>query len=76
MIRILKYGEVANEDIFARVTPTVNVEEIVTDIIQTVRTKGDAALFEYTKKFDKADLTSLLVSEEEINVLRKLIDNR
>ena len=76
MIRILKYGEVANEDIFARVTPTVNVEEIVTDIIQTVRTKGDAALFEYTKKFDKADLTSLLVTEEEINEALETVEER
>ena len=76
MIRILKYGEVANEDIFARVTPTVNVEEIVTDIIQNVRTQGDAALFAYTKKFDKADLTSLLVTEEEIKEALACVEER
>ena len=35
MIKILKYGEVANKDIFARVIPTFNVEEIVADIIAT-----------------------------------------
>ena len=76
MIRILKYGEVANEDIFARVTPTVNVEEIVTDIIQNVRTQGDAALFAYTKKFDKAELTSLLVTEEEIKKALACVEER
>lgn len=76
MIRILKYGEVANEDIFARVTPTVNVEEIVTGIIQNVRTQGDAALFEYTKKFDKAELTSLLVTEEEIKEALASVEER
>ena len=76
MIRILKYGEVANEDIFARVTPTVNVEEIVTGIIQNVRTQGDAALFEYTKKFDKAELTSLLVTEEEIKEALACVEER
>ncbi len=65
MIKILEYGEVANEDIFARVVPTVNVEAIVADIIENVKTKGDEALFEYTEKFDKAVLSSLLVSEEE-----------
>lgn len=66
MIKILEYGEVANEDIFARVVPTVNVEAIVADIIENVKKNGDKALFEYTEKFDKAVLSSLLVSEEEI----------
>ena len=76
MIRILKYGEVAKEDIFARVSPTVNVEEIVTGIIQNVKTNGDAALFEYTKKFDKAELTSLLVTEEEIKEALAYVEER
>ena len=76
MIRILKYGEVANEDIFARVTPTVNVESIVADIIQNVREKGDAALFEYTEKFDKASLSSLLVTEEEIKEALASVEER
>lgn len=66
MIKIMKYSEVKNEEIFARVTPTVNVEDIVTEIIENVKKNGDKALFEYSKKFDKADLTSLLVTEEEI----------
>ena len=67
MIKILEYGEVANEDIFARFVPTVNVEAIVADIIENVKKNGDKALFEYTEKFDKAELSSLLVSEEEID---------
>lgn len=67
MIRILKYGEVKNEEIFARTEPTVNVEAIVTDIIQNVRTRGDEALYEYGRKFDKAALSSLLVTPEEID---------
>ena len=65
MIRILKYGEVSNQEIFARAEPTVNVSEIVSGIIQEVRCRGDAALLEYTKKFDKAELSSLQVTEEE-----------
>lgn len=67
MIRILKYGEVANSDIFARAVPAVNVEAIVSEIIANVRERGDAALFEYCKKFDKAELTTLQVSETEID---------
>ncbi len=67
MIKIMKYGEVPNSEIFARTVPTVNVEAIVADIIKNVRENGDKALKEYTEKFDKAKLDSLLVSKEEIN---------
>lgn len=67
MIRILKYGEVANSDIFARAVPAVNAEAIVSEIIANVRERGDAALFEYCKKYDKAELTTLQVSEAEID---------
>ncbi len=67
MIRILKYGEVANADIFARVTPTVNVEKIVADIIDNVKARGDAALLEYCERFDGVKLSSLAVTKEEID---------
>ncbi len=66
MIRIMKMGEVANEEIFARSMPTSNVEEIVAEIIRSVRERGDAALREYTEKFDGAKLESLLVTPEEM----------
>ena len=67
MIRILKYGEVANADIFARVTPTVNVEKIVADISENVKARGDAALLEYCERFDGVKLSSLAVTKEEID---------
>ena len=66
MIKIMKYGEVAPDEIFARVEPVVDVESIVTDIIRNVRQNGDKALFEYCEKFDKAKLSTLLVTPEEI----------
>ena len=50
MIKILKYGQVATEEIFARVTPKVDVSAIVTEIIDNVKAKGDAALFELLEK--------------------------
>ncbi len=74
MIKILKYGEVENKDIFARVVPKMNVEEIVADIIYNVRKNGDKALYEYSEKFDGAALSSLLVSEEEINEAVSLVE--
>ncbi len=66
MIKIYEYGKVANEDIFARVEPEFDVEAVVSEIIENVKKNGDKALFEYCEKFDKASLTSLLVTEEEI----------
>ncbi|MBR5641116.1 MAG: histidinol dehydrogenase [Firmicutes bacterium] len=66
MIKIMKIGEVAPEEIFARAEPKVDVESIVAGIIADVKANGDKALYAYAKKFDKADLKSLRVSEEEL----------
>ena len=79
MIRILKYGEVKNEEIFARTIPTDSVEDVVCEIIANVRANGDKALLEYEAKFDKAELENLLVSQAEIdealaNVEPKFLD--
>ena len=74
MIKIYKYGEVPNSEIFARDNIASNVEGIVTDIIANVRANGDKALYEYSKKFDKVDLNSLEVSSEEIDEAFELAD--
>ena len=66
MIKIYKYGEVSYDEIFARDNIAASVEDVVSEIIQNVRSRGDAALFEYSAKFDKADLSSLEVTAEEI----------
>ena len=66
MIKIYKYGEVSNEEIFARDNIAANVEPAVTAIISDVRARGDEALFDYTARFDKAELTALEVSPSEI----------
>ena len=76
MIRILRYGEVANKDIFARSMPEADVRAIVSDIIANVRKNGDAALLQYCKTFDKAELDSLIVSEEEIDEAFAAVDPR
>ena len=67
MIKIFKYGEVSSDEIFARFEPTVSVEGTVTEIIENVRERGDAALFEYCERFDRAKLDTLAVSQEEID---------
>lgn len=43
------------------------VEDAVRFIIEDVCSRGDTALFEYSKKFDGVDLTSLEVTAEEID---------
>ena len=73
MIKIMKYGEVKAEEVFARVEPKVDVESIVADIIADVRANGDKALFAYCEKFDKATLTSLQVSQEELEEAMGLV---
>lgn len=46
-----------------------NYAETVQGIVDDVRDNGDAALFSYTKKFDKADITAenVKVTQEEID---------
>lgn len=43
-------------------------ESIVADIISRIRTEGDAALFSYTKQFDRCDInaSNIRVTKEEI----------
>ncbi len=66
MIRIMKYGEVPNSEIFLRNMPTMNVTDTVAEILRNVRERGDEALREYTEKFDHTRLESLVVTEEEM----------
>ena len=67
MIKIYKYGEVSNEEIFFRGNIASNVEGVVSEIIANVINNKDKALFEYCEKFDKATLSSLEVTSEEID---------
>lgn len=74
MIKIMKYGEVPNSEIFARSVPKTDVAGTVAEIIKNVRENGDKALFEYCEKFDKAQLSSLAVTKEEIDKALSLVE--
>ncbi len=74
MIKIMKYGEVSPEEIFARGETSFDVGDIVSEIIDHVKKNGDKALFEYCEKFDKATLSSLEVSQEEIDEAFQLVE--
>ncbi len=66
MIRIYQYGQVKKEEIFARFNPTASVEGVVSEIVANVVEKGDEALRFYAEKFDGVILSSLEVTEKEI----------
>ena len=65
MIQILNSKEVSREEIFARAVSTVDVTGVCAEIIANVRARGDAALLEYSEKFDRVTLSSLEVTEAE-----------
>lgn len=87
MIKIFKYSDKDNTNIFSRDISSSGVEEIVSAIIENVKEKKDSALLDYCAKFDGAVPDSLEVSPDElqqaftsidekfINILYKAADN-
>lgn len=57
--------------------PSLDVEQLratVNEVLNNIRTKGDAAVIDYEAKFDKVQLSSLEVSKEEWDEAKMLID--
>ena len=67
MIKIFNYGQVSDEEIFARDNIAPDVEGVVAEIIADVIKNGDEALHRYAAKFDKVQLDSLEVTQQEID---------
>ena len=76
MIRILRMDEISEAEIFERNDSAADVSDIVAGIVADVRARGDAALLEYTERFDHAVLRSLQVSKEEFDEAMALLDPR
>jgi len=51
-----------------------SIMETVKPIIDRVKRDGDDALIDYAKQFDKADISSLKVTNEEFETARKTLD--
>jgi len=66
MIKIYRAGEIDNSELLARTEMPSDAGEVVSKIIADVRARGDEALREYNKKFDKSELP-LEVSADEID---------
>lgn len=74
MIKIINFKDIDPSEILDRKENVFNVADAVSEIIKEVRAKGDAALFEYSKRFDKVELSSLEVTIEEIDNAFSLVE--
>ncbi|MHA1238284.1 MAG: histidinol dehydrogenase [Candidatus Odinarchaeia archaeon] len=82
MIRIFN-AENIDEKIWNRILErgklsTLSVLDKVTNIINSVRAKGDNAIIEFTEKFDQVKLTKeeLVISKEEIDAAYDMLDEK
>ena len=66
MMKIYDLNQVPEEEIFARQEEAADVSAPVADILRDVKERGDAALLDYAKKFDKAELSALEVTPQEL----------
>lgn len=68
MIRILRLNEIDKDEILCRsIGSYPEFEKSVSEILATVEKEGDVALYAYAARFDKVELSSLIVSREEID---------
>lgn len=71
-------GEKCLQSLFSRFQPAENnCRDLVTDIIEQVKSRGDEAVLEYTRKFDAPNLTveNLKVSTTELKEAYELVDD-
>jgi histidinol dehydrogenase len=70
MLRIFNYNDA--QDLITRKTVRLaEAERIVAPILEAVRTRGDAALLEYARKFDAFEGVDVRVSREETDAARQ-----
>ncbi|MBE6634991.1 MAG: histidinol dehydrogenase [Ruminococcaceae bacterium] len=74
MIRIIRDSLTKRDEIFSVKEAKTDVSATVAEIIERVRREGDSALYYYTERFDRAHLSSLRVSEEEIREATEATD--
>ena len=74
MIKTYNIKDLSVDEILAREENAVDVSGIVAGVIDNIRRNGDAALAEYTEKFDKVKLGSIVVTREEIDEAAASLD--
>lgn len=74
MIKTYNLKDISIGDILAREEEKINVADIVSAVIDNVKKNGDKALAEYTEKFDKVKLDSIIVTDEELDEAMAAVD--
>ncbi len=74
MIKTYNIKDLSVDEILAREENAVDVSGIVAGVIDNIRRNGDAALAEYTEKFDKVRLDSIVVTRAEIDEATASLD--
>lgn len=76
-MKIYRYpGDAEVREIITRPTKeSADLTATVSAILQRVKAEGDAAVIDYERQFDKADLTSLAVTEAEFLAAEQLVDS-
>ena len=75
MIRIMKYGEEKEDEIFSRSSSSRDVSDVVSQILKDVQERGDEALKEYTAQLDGAIIDTIEVPREEIEEAAASMDS-
>ena len=75
MMKILDFNCLAPEEFLNRdIRAEEDVSAAVDDILREVRTRGDAALRGYTRRFDGAELKDFRVTAAEFDAAREAVD--
>ena len=76
MMRILEFDALTPQEFLNRdIQAEEDVSAAVDEILAEVRRNGDAALREYTKRFNGVELDNLRVTQEEFDAARKTVDS-
>lgn len=78
MIKLYNSDDITLSDILQQNAPSQNieVEGIVRDILENVRTGGDPALLSYCETFDHVKLSTLAVTQAELDAARESVEPR
>ncbi len=74
MIKIMRLSETPKSELFARDARLADVGAAVTEIINNVRERGDAALLEYCERFDGGAPDKLEVGPAELDAAVKAVE--
>ena len=67
MMKIYRYGQVPLSELLIRSVDKSGVTAAVREILEDVERRGDEALWEYTRRFDKAEIDALEVTAGELD---------